>query len=65
MLTVAARPSPKAAIAFVAYMRKNARRLTAIDVYNTRLTRKVVYNVDAYTKIFRPDFWASLRIALP
>jgi hypothetical protein len=40
MLTVAARPSPKAAMASVAYMRKNARKLLS----------EIVYNSHGYTK---------------
>ena len=40
MLTVAARPSPKAAIAFVTSMRENVRKLLS----------EIVYNIHGYTK---------------
>ncbi|MGN6196931.1 MAG: hypothetical protein ACTHOB_18465 [Ginsengibacter sp.] len=51
MLTVAARPSPKAAIASVAYMRENAKRRCQEVCITAMLTRKLSYNVDVYTKI--------------
>jgi hypothetical protein len=60
MLTVAARPSPKAAIASVAYMRKNAGRHCQKMCITGMLTRKVVYNVDAYTKIYYSGFLGLL-----
>jgi hypothetical protein len=52
MLTVAARPSPKAAIASVASMRKNTRRHCQKMCITVMLTRKVLYNRNAYTQIF-------------
>jgi hypothetical protein len=61
-VTVAARPSPKAAIAFVAYMRENARRHCQETHITSMLTRKISYNMNAYPKYFIPDCGVWLRI---
>lgn len=51
MLTVAARPSPEAAIASVAYMRKNAGRHCQKMCITGRLHEKYRIIANAYTKI--------------
>lgn len=50
MLTVAARPSPKAAITFIAYMRKNAGRHCQKMCISGMVIRKASYITGMFTR---------------